>query len=279
MPEGPEIRRAAEQVARAIAGRRAEAVRFGLPALKRHQRTLSGRRVEAVESRGKALLIHFDGGRSLYTHNQLYGRWFVVKPGKPPKTGRDLRVAIHTRERWALLYSASDIELWRRDELAAHPYLARLGVELLDPTVKTADVLAQVQDPRFARRGLGALLLDQGFLAGVGNYLRSEILYVAGLRAEQRLVDLDLADRRRLADAALALTRQSYRTKGVTNDLERAVRLKAQGMPFGRYRHHAFDREGEPCWTCGTTVRRLTAAGRSVFECPRCQRGQAGRRQ
>jgi endonuclease-8 len=273
MPEGPEIRRAADQLSRAIAGRRAEEVRFGLPALKRHERTLSGRYVESVEARGKALLVHFDGGRSLYTHNQLYGRWVVVKPGAPPKTRRDLRLAIHARERWALLYSASDIELWRRDELVTHPYLARLGVELLDPRVGPAEVLAQVQDPRFARRSLGAVLLDQGFLAGVGNYLRSEILYVAGLRADQKLADLGLADRRRLAGTALALTRQSYRTKGVTNDLERAARLKAEGMPFGRYRHHVFDREGEPCWTCGTTVRRLSAAGRSVFECPRCQRG------
>jgi endonuclease-8 len=271
MPEGPEIRRAADQVSRAVAGRRAEAVRFGLPALKRHERTLTGRRVEAVESRGKALLVHFEGGRSLYTHNQLYGRWVMVKPGRPPKTGRDLRLAIETRERWALLYSASDIELWRRDELDNHPYLARLGVELLDPGVKTADVLAQVRDPRFARRSLGALLLDQGFLAGLGNYLRSEVLYVAGLRADQKLADLDPAASQRLADAALRLTRQSYRTKGVTNDLERAAALKQEGLPFGRYRHHVFDREGEPCWTCGTTIVRTVAAGRSVFECPRCQ--------
>ena len=271
MPEGPEIRRAADQVARAIVGRRAEAVRFGLPALRRHERHLAGRRVEAVESRGKALLIHFDGGRSLYTHNQLYGRWYVVKPGQPPRTGRELRLAIETRERWALLYSASDIELWQRDELATHPYLAKLGVELLDPKVGPKDVLAQVEQARLARRRLGGLLLDQGFLAGIGNYLRSEILFVAALRADQRLTDLDDAARQRLAETALSLTRQSYRTKGVTNDLERAAKLKAQGLPFGRYRHHVFDREGEPCWRCGTPIVRLAAAGRSVFECRRCQ--------
>jgi len=271
MPEGPEIRRAADQVARAIAGRRVESVRFGLPALRRHERSLAGRRVEAVESRGKALLIHFDHGRSLYTHNQLYGRWFVVKPGKPPRTGRELRLAIETRERWALLYSASDIELWRREALDSHRYLARLGIELLDPKVGLSDVLAQVEDPRFARRGLGALLLDQGFLAGIGNYLRSEILFVAGLRADQRLADLDDAARQRLSETALSLTRQSYRAKGVTNDLERAAGLREAGLPFGRYRHHVFDREGEPCWTCATPIVRHTAAGRSVFECPRCQ--------
>jgi len=273
MPEGPEIRRAADQVARAIAGRRADAVRFGLPALRRHERSLTGRRVEAVESRGKALLIHFDHGRSLYTHNQLYGRWHVVKPGKPPRTGRELRLAIETRERWALLYSASEIELWRREALNSHPYLARLGVEPLDPKVRLADVLAQVQQPRFARRGLGALLLDQGFLAGIGNYLRSEILFVAGLRADRKLAELDDGARQRLADAALSLTRQSYRTRGVTNDLERATGLKATGLPFGRCRHHVFDREGEPCWSCGARIVRRTAAGRSVFECPRCQTG------
>ena len=272
MPEGPEIRRAADQVARAIAGRRAEAVRFGLPALRQHERDLTGRRVEAVESRGKALLIHFDHGRSLYTHNQLYGRWHVVKAGRPPKTGRELRLAIETRERWALLYSASEIELWRRDELDRHPYLARLGVELLDPKVRLADVLAQVEQLRFARRGLGALLLDQGFLAGIGNYLRSEILFVTGLRPDQKPADLDIAARQRLAETALALTRQSYRTKGITNDLERAAKLKAEGMSFRGYRHHVFDREGEPCWTCGKPIVRRTAAGRSVFECPRCQR-------
>ncbi len=271
MPEGPEIRRAADQVARAIAGRRAEAVRFGLPALRRHQRTLTGRRIEAVESRGKALLIHFDDERSLYTHNQLYGRWYVVKPGHPPKTGRDLRIAIETRDRWALLYSASDIELLHRDALARHPYLARLGVELLDPKVKLPDVLAQVRDLRFARRSLGALLLDQGFLAGIGNYLRSEILFVAGLRADQKLAELDDAACGRLAEAALSLTRQSYRSKGITNDLERAVRLKAEGLSFGRYRHHVFDRAGAPCWACGTRILRRAAAGRAVFECPRCQ--------
>ena len=144
-------------------------------------------------------------------------------------------------------------------------------MELLDPKVGPADVLAQVQAPRFARRRLGGLLLDQGFLAGIGNYLRSEILFVAGLQADQKLADLDDAARRRLAEAALSLTRQSYRTKGITNDLERAASLKAEGLSFGRYRHHVFDREGEPCWTCGTPIVRLAAAGRSVFECPRCQ--------
>jgi endonuclease-8 len=271
MPEGPEIRLAAEKVAAAVAGRRARAVRFGLPRLRRHERVLAGRRVEGVEPRGKALLIHFEGGRSIYTHNQLYGRWFVVKPGCAPSTTRVLRLAIETDTRWALLYSASDIEVLARERLVQHPYISRLGVELLDPRVGLPQVRAQLDQARFLRRNLAALLLDQGFLAGVGNYLRSEILFVARLRGESRLGQLDAAARDRLAEAALTLTRQSYRTRGITNDLECAARLKAGGMSFGRYRHHVFDRAGEPCWRCGSPIARGSLAGRAIFECRRCQ--------
>lgn len=273
MPEGPEIRRAAETVARAVAGRNAVEVRFGLPRLARYGAELSGRRLESVEARGKALLLHFAGGRSVYTHNQLYGRWYVVKPDRLPRTGRDLRLAIHTRDRWALLYSASDIEVLPRAGLATHPYLAKLGIELLAPATRLADVRAQCDAPAFQRRSLAALLLDQGFLAGLGNYLRSEILYVARLSHASVLRDLDAAARDRLAQAAFGLTHQSYRTRGITNDLELAAELKRAGLTFGRYRHHVFDRAGEACWTCGATIERHDVSGRAVFRCPGCQPG------
>lgn len=275
MPEGPEILRAADRVSRAIAGRTALEVRFGLPRLKRHDALLSGRRVESVEARGKALLIHFAGGASVYTHNQLYGRWYVVKPDRAPRTNRELRLAIHTRDAWALLYSASEIEVLTREKIAKHPYIAKLGVELLDPRTTHTIVRAQLEKPVFQRRTLAALLLDQSFLAGLGNYLRSEILYVTGISATTKLVALDAAARDCLAAAALDLTRQSYRTKGVTNDLERAATLKKSGLSFGRYRHHVFDRDGEPCWSCGTTIVRYDVSGRGVYECPTCQAGSS----
>jgi endonuclease-8 len=73
MPEGPEIRRAADRIEAVLAGEVVEAVRFGLPRLRRHAPTLRGHRVSGLETRGKALLTHFEHGWSLYSHNQLYG--------------------------------------------------------------------------------------------------------------------------------------------------------------------------------------------------------------
>jgi endonuclease VIII len=273
VPEGPEIRRAADELGRALVGRVAGRVEFHLPRLESHGPRLSGQRIEAVTPRAKALLIRFSGGETLYSHNQLYGRWQVSKVERTPTTGRALRVLIANDRHVARLYSATDIELLDSRGIVAHPYLAGLGVDLLDPLTTAGAVRAVTSDARFQRRSLASLLLDQGFCAGLGNYLRSEILFVAGLRHEQRLGDLEPAAQQRLADVALALTRQAYRSRGVTNDLERAAALKAERLPFSAYRHHVFARDGEACWTCADTVRRTDVAGRGIYYCPTCQPG------
>jgi len=271
MPEGPEIRRAADELDRALRGQRALAVEFHTPALRRHGPRLTGQRIESVTPRSKAMLIRFAGGATLYSHNQLYGRWCVLRAGHTPPVGLALRVLIRTRAHTALLFSATDIALLDDAGVAAHPYLNRLGVDLLDPGTTRALVRVQAQAGAFQRRSLASLLLDQGFYAGLGNYLRSEILYVARLRAGDRLGALDERTRERLADTALDLTRQAYRTRGVTNDLARVTRLKRAGVAFADYRHHVFDRAGSPCWDCGTLIVRTDVGGRGIYSCPSCQ--------
>jgi len=271
MPEGPEIRRAADRLGRVLTGQTPENVELLLPGLARHAAKIRGQRIVGVQPRSKALLIHFDGGHSLYSHNQLYGRWYVVRTGKIPRTGRSLRLAIHTRDHSALLYSASDIAVLSAAQLERHPYLSKLGPDLLDPETTLADLRAHVEDERFRRRSLASLLLDQAFLAGLGNYLRSEILYVAALPHDVTLGAIGAEARQRLADTAFALTRQAYRHRGVTNDLERAARLKAEGLRYGQYRHHVFAREGLGCWTCDTPIERVDLSGRAIFFCPLCQ--------
>src|SRR5690606_27692732 len=99
MPEGRESRRTADRLAEDVAGRPLVSAWFGLPALRRHAKTLPGRRVVAVEARGKALLTRFDHGWTLYTHNQLYEVWKVCAAGERPQTTRVLRVALETADR------------------------------------------------------------------------------------------------------------------------------------------------------------------------------------
>ena len=134
MPEGPEIRRAADGIARALSGRTVERVFFAFEDLKPWEAHLGGMTLSAVDTIGKHMLCRFEDGTRIHTHNQLYGRWFIRERGVLPQTRRQLRAALHTQRSSALLYSASEIDVLDDDGLAAHPYLSRLGLDLLSPT-------------------------------------------------------------------------------------------------------------------------------------------------
>jgi endonuclease-8 len=271
MPEGPEIRREADRIEAAIRGQPLEEVYFGLERLTPWTRTLTGATVRAVDTRGKALLTGFDNGYTLYSHNQLYGKWMIRRRGALPKTNRQLRVALHTAESSALLYSASTIEVLPTEHLADYPPIARLGPDVLDASLEWRDVARRLRDRAFAGRAVAALYLDQQFLAGIGNYLRSEILFTAGIHPSARPKDLSTAGIGRLARATLTVSRRSYETGGITTPKGLAGRLKKQGLRRSQYRFSAFAREGLPCHQCGETIARITASSRRLYFCPRCQ--------
>lgn len=271
MPEGPEIRRAADRIASVLENQVVESVKFGLPRLRRYNRRFSGERVVRLETRGKALLTHFENGWSIYSHNQLYGVWKVVRRGTVPKTNRSLRLALHTATHSALLYSASDISAWPTEELAEHPFLKRIGPDILDPMLTWQDIAARLKDKRFRRRSLAALYLDQAYIAGIGNYLRAEILHDAGLNPESRPEDLSRGQVGRLARSTLQISRRSYETGGITNRPRRLASLKRQGLPREKTRFAVFGRAGLPCYGCGTEIRRVEISTRRLYYCPACQ--------
>jgi len=271
VPEGPEIRRAADRVARVLVGQVVHEARLHLPELEHRGRHLAGSTVTAVDTRGKAMLTRFDNGLTLYSHNQLYGRWYVVKRPTVPATNRQLRVELHTDTHSALLYSASDIDVLTDSQLARHPFLSRIGPDVMDRELTAERLLSRLSGSEFARRRTGSLYLDQAFLAGIGNYLRSEILFVSRVHPARRPTDLNAIEMEKLARETIRITRRSYRTRGVTVAPSLVSRLRADGWSFEARRFYVFGREGEPCHECGGKIKRLTVSGRNLFLCARCQ--------
>ena len=263
VPEGPEIRRAADRIAKVLVGRSIEQACFAFPELQPFEERLKGSVVDAVDTRGKAMLTRFDNELTLYSHNQLYGRWFTVKRGELPETRRSLRVALHTSSHSALLYSASDISVLTPAQVQSHPFLSRLGPDVLDESLDTDTITGRLDQQRFRRRSLAALYLDQSFLAGLGNYLRSEILYAAGLHPSRRPVDINVEGKRRLARETTRMCRRSYRTGGKT--LTPGPGRKRSG------RFWVFARASKPCFTCGAGIQRENFSGRRLYFCPVCQ--------
>lgn len=263
--------RIARQVAGAVGDAPLIEVWFAFDHLKPWSRRLAGQTLARAETLGKALLLRFADDTTIYTHNQLYGRWLFAPAGRRPDTNRQLRLALSTDERSALLYSASEIQVIEPGRLGEHPFIAKAGLDILSSGADVDRVVEWIRQDRFAGRRLGHLLLDQGFLAGVGNYLRSEILHVAGLHWQRHPRDLDDEELWRLAGTAHALMWRSAETGGLTNDPERVAQLERAGWQRRDYRHHVFNRDGQVCHACDTPIERISVSGRRLYHCPNCQ--------
>lgn len=262
MPEGPEIRRAADKLEAAVLNKALTEVWFAFPQLKPFEQTLVGQSIERIETRGKALLLHFSNGLTMYSHNQLYGVWRVVNAGETTDTTRVLRVRLQTADKAILLYSASDIEILNGDQLLKHPFLLRVGPDVLDMTLTAEQVKARLLSARFRRRQFSSLLLDQAFLAGLGNYLRVEILWAVGLLAHHKAQSLTPEQLDKLSHALLDIPRFSYNTRGTVDE------NKHHGAIFS---FKVFHRAGDKCERCGAIIEKTMLSSRPFYWCPGCQ--------
>ena len=275
MPEGPEIRRLADALEKQIAGRVIDSIYFGLDSLKPWESRLTGAKIKKIKTYGKAMVIHLHSAKdkklNIYSHNQLYGRWIFCNTNDYPHTRRQLRLAMDCQGKSALLYSASDIAVLNNDELRQHPFLRKLGPDVLDSATTIEQLVERLSSASYRNRQLGAVLTDQSFVAGLGNYLRCEILFYSNLHPKVHSSELDEKKLHLLARTILKLARQSYQTAGITNNLDHAQQLIKQGASFEQARFYVFRRQGLPCYRCGSLIEKKSLAGQACFYCPLCQ--------
>jgi endonuclease VIII len=270
MPEGPETHYVADRLNELLTGQPLTEVRFSLPELKKFEKSLKGHSVTDVEARGKALLTGFDNGLTLYTHSQLLGYWDFQEKTPPDTPEGSPRVFLATRSASAALHIAPKVEMWKTTKASTHPFLAKLGPDILDPKVTAQDFIERLRAPQFARRKLAVLLLQQEFAAGMGNYLRSEVLYQARLSPTRTGLSLDTKEAQALAKALLAVARRSYRSKFKGALPASSKDYLAQTAKTFRFK--VFEREGQPCPVCGGKIVMERLASRRLYWCPHCQR-------
>lgn len=260
MPEGDTIHAAAARLGRALTGGVVEVMRSSLPTLE--DPGLEGRRVEAVEPRGKHLLMHFDDGRVLHTHMRMRGRWRVYGRGAGPEPGRrSMVVDLITDRARAVCTDAPVVELLTAVGLRRHPHLSALGPDLLAPTLDLDAILVRMRaDPA---RPLGDAIMDQRLVSGIGNVYKSELLFMHRLDPFAPVGDT--------SDAALRAVFEDAR-KWMRRAIADGVRRTRWGGA-GRSRLWIYDRSGAPCPKCGTPIsmRRQGRLGRSTYFCPACQ--------
>ncbi len=267
MPEGPEIFLAARAVHEAVAEQPCT-LKLLYPPLATKARSLRGVQIKRVHARSKAMLTEFENGAVLYSHNQLYGEWVIHKAGES-LLKKQVRLIITTAKHQAVLYSATDFAWLQAGQEHEHPYIAKLGPEVLSADVTAAAIAQRLQ--LFPRRLIADALLDQHVVAGLGNYLRADILLVARIHPLRKIASLRREELQRIAKASKTLTQRSVQKRGVVRPWAAYQAAHKSGADYEAARFYAFDREGAPCWECSTPIERITHSGRGLFFCPKCQ--------
>lgn len=230
------------------------------------QERIAGLRVEKLERRGKYMVFRLSGGETLIVHLRMTGHLSVVD--------QDTVLQDHTHTIFSL---ASGKELRFRDPrkfgrvyLVRDPQevLGKLGPEPLDPSF-TPTVLAGRLERRSMR--LKPLLLDQSFVAGVGNIYADEALFYSRLHPERPANTLGEEEIRNLHGAIQKVLKKGIEREGASIDRYR----KPDGTRGDMQNAVAvFRRTDTPCYECGTPIRRIVLGGRSTHFCPTCQTDQ-----
>lgn len=268
MPELPEVETVVRSLRPRLCGRRIVAFssswpRQVLPSLAAVRRAAVGRTIERVERRGKYIVLALDDASALLWHLKMSGRFEWDSGCVPGSAHVRARLALSDGER--LLFC--DARKFGRISLVADAAaaLAHLGPEPLDRGF-TARRLGRLLAGR--RRALKALLLDQGFVAGLGNIYSDETLHRARLHPLRRADALSTTEVRRLHRAMRAVLRQGIALCGTSLDWV---------YPGGRMqtRLRVYGRGGQACARCGAAIQRIRVVQRSTHFCPGCQ-GPAG---
>jgi formamidopyrimidine-DNA glycosylase len=280
VPELPEVETIRRQLAPFLEGRRLERMevldpRWCEPADPAAlEDAVAGRAIEAVGRRGKYLILSLEDDVHLVMHLRMTGNLLIGDGGEPP---RFLRVRFSLDSGDELLFAdarrfgTGDV-LLGSDALAEY-FASRLGVEPLSPDF-TADALRA--QARGRKQPVKAFLLTQERIAGVGNIYADEALFRARIHPLRPVGKLKRPQIEELRDAVVDTLEAGIDAKGATIDDFRHSD-GAEGSFQDRFLVHL--REGEPCVRCGTTIRKLRAAGRGTYVCEHCQPRPRIRRQ
>lgn len=306
MPELPEVETIRRTIAPAIVGKEIVRVEVLTPKMllgaspAEFCQTLRGRRFQTVERRGKYLLFQVEEVNQtraakapanfwLIIHLKMAGRLLLHRTGDPLEKhthilwgfadGTELRyvdlrhfgrVVLWSGEQVPGLESGRPAKVSAPGEITATPELVS-GLERLGPEpLSAAFTLDYLRAGLAGRKGrVKSLLLDQTFIAGLGNIYADEVLHRAGIHPEREARQLQLAEVERLYAAIREILTEAIALRGTTF----ATYVDGEGRK-GEFANRlaVYGRDGQACPRCGTPVVRRRLGGRSAHFCPHCQR-------
>ncbi len=262
MPEGNEVHRYRDRQAATFVGK---TVRIDSPTGQfADPEALDGRKLRGITAHGKHL--GYDFGRDLILHVHL-GRFGDFMEGTMPllEPKGALRFRMWTKTDWLELRGPTDCSLYTQEKWKK--LLTRLGP---DPLEKGDDPKLAIELIRRRKTPIGALLMDQAVIAGIGNIYRAELLYRARINPYRPGQEVSEKELKALWRDAVKLMPDGMVDRRIVTTRS-GDRPHPKGAAERGEVHYVYRRAKKPCFVCGTAVESKSMAGRTLYWCPTCQ--------
>jgi len=267
MPELPEVETIVRGLRPFLRGQRIESVEIlwppsiDRPAPQDFAAAVEGRIISDVKRRGKYILMPLDDGSFLIFHLRLTGQLLINSPENLRHTRLVMRLGNGGKLSFLDARKLGRV-YWVRN---AAEVVGHLGPEPLKEEFTLRGFAERLKKHRCR---IKSLLLDQRFLAGLGNIYTDEALFLAGINPLRPADSLSPDEVQRLYRAIRTVLRQGIAHRGTTF----SSYLDAMGNPGENQEAlQVFRRQGKPCPRCGTLIEKIRVGGRSTHFCPRCQ--------
>ncbi len=282
MPELPEVETARRYTAEHLTGKRLASVDITLPKLLRDSpigdlQLLVGATLVSTGRRAKVLSLGFDNDLSLLIHFKLAGQWAILLPsGERYVAGHPIPdpAGPYPHKVTHITFGFDDGAIAYFSDVRQFGWLRLMPTEDVPAAIDafgfgpegTGELDDRVLGAVIARRGIPikTLLLDQAFIAGLGNIYVDEVLFRSGVHPARPANSVPLAKRRAIFASIPDVLAEGIRQGGAK--IIHNVAHPIDGFPA------VHGRVGEPCFVCGTAIEKTRVGGRGTYFCPRCQR-------
>lgn len=281
MSEGPEIYRLAGNLHEEFAGSRIVAIDSRLKKAKawfeEHPGLVEGKEIRRVHSAGKNLIWEMEDDIYFHMHLLMFGKIRTFSLRHRVEYDRTTRALIVTTGRQAVLINVQVFNVGQGDPFTEIQALREIGPDICAIPFDQELFLSRLHAPSNLDEEIGPVLLDQRVAAGVGNYLKSDILFECKINPWTHVRQLTDDENRCLAGTIPEIAQRTLRNKGQTVTDQVMERIMADpDIPRANWwhRHWVFRHTNKPCKICGTPIkqrRQGPGTGRVTFYCPNCQ--------
>ena len=286
MPELPEVETVRLQLKHKVIGKTIDTVEvFHMKSIEHNRsfaKKLKGKKFSDIDRIGKLLIFKFEDENNLFllAHLKMTGQFFFVSDGETvggghsftpadrELPGRHTRVAFHFTDHSSLFFN--DMRLFGYTKLANAKTVAEarkgFGPEPIDPEFDVEWFVTHVRKRKMPIKGV---LLDQSFVAGLGNIYVDEALWRARVRPMRKASTLTKKEATTIAAASGDVLRESIAVGGTT--FQHFVDTGGDNGNFSDYLK-VFGKQGEVCSRCGGTILKTRCVGRGTHYCPKCQK-------